>query len=231
MAITPNTHQCRRPRVAVTLGDPAGVGPELMAKLLSNNKNLEKADILLLADRPEFQSAVADAGGASVAVSDIAGPQGIQILDDNTTAQFPTVRAEVSKAGGARCIHQFKRALKMAQAGEIDAIVFAPLNKSSLKKAGMTEEDELRWFANQLNFIGTTSEINIAGSLWTARVTSHIGLEQVAARITKESTLKAIDLLHRLRCVYWQSFKKAFTNIYDPGGSPVLTVRGLQCAL
>lgn len=182
--------QPRRPRIAVTLGDPAGIGPELIAKLLSNLENSKKADIVLLADRSELDSATADAG--------VSLPE-IKALDDNTAAQFPTVRGQVSKAGGARCIYQFRRALKMAQDGEIDAIVFAPLNKSSLKLAGMTEEDELRWFAKQLDFTGTTSEINIAGSLWTARVTSHIGIENVAALITKENTLKAIELLHRLR--------------------------------
>jgi len=198
MAIT-HVHQPRRPRVAVTLGDPAGVGPELAVKLLSIPENLRKADVFLLADRSELQAAEIDAGGLHVPLADVAGPHGVQILDDDTASAYPTIRAEVTKAGGARCIYQLKRALKMVEAGEIDAIVFTPLNKSSLKKAGMTEEDELRWFANQLNFSGTTSEINIAGSLWTARVTSHIGIEEVAARITKENTLKAIELLQRLR--------------------------------
>lgn len=87
----------------------------------------------------------------------------------------------------------------MVQSGDIDAIVFAPLNKSSLKLAGMTEEDELRWFAKQLNHDGTTSEINIAGPLWTGRVTSHIALGQVAERINQKSVSKSIELLHRLR--------------------------------
>ncbi|KAL4963148.1 uncharacterized protein BDV14DRAFT_177284 [Aspergillus stella-maris] len=193
----------RRPRIAVTLGDPSGIGPELIAKLLSNAANVERADITLLADKSELQSAIADAGGVHVVVSSgVAGPHGIQLLDDNSTAQYHTTRGEVSQASGARSIHQLKRALKLVQVGEIDAIVFAPLNKSSLKLARMMEEDELRWFANQLNFSGVTSEINIAGSLWTARVTSHIGVEKVAERITTESTLKAIELLHQLR---WES--------------------------
>ncbi|EOO00190.1 putative 4-hydroxythreonine-4-phosphate dehydrogenase protein [Phaeoacremonium minimum UCRPA7] len=190
----------RRPRIAVTLGDPSGIGPELAAKLLSNPANLQRADIVLLADNTELQSAIQDAGNVQIAVSSgRAGPQGIQVLDDSSVSQYPSTRGEVSKASGARCIHQLKRALKLVQAGEIDGIVFAPLNKSSLKLAGMTEEDELRWFAKQLDFKGTTSEINIAGPLWTGRVTSHIGLEEVAERITKESTLKAIELLQRLR--------------------------------
>jgi len=185
----------RKPRIAITLGDPSGVGPELIAKLLSNIANQDRADIVLLADHSELQLAIKDAGGVHVPTSNI------QILDDGTAPHYHTTRAEVSKASGARCIHQLKRALKLVQASEVDAIVFGPLNKSSLKKAGMTEEDELRWFAKQLDFKGTTSEINIAGELWTGRVTSHIGIEDVAARITKRSVLKAIELLHRLRYV------------------------------
>ncbi|KAJ4298114.1 hypothetical protein N0V90_006013 [Kalmusia sp. IMI 367209] len=197
------TAEPRRPRIAVTLGDPSGIGPELAAKLLSNPSNRERADIVLLADESELQSAIQDAGGVHISTtSDRPGSSAIQVLDDNTAADYQTKRGEVSKDSGARCIHQLKRALKLAQAGKIDGIVFAPLNKSSLKLAGMKEEDELRWFANQLNFKGTTSEINIAGQLWTGRVTSHIGVEEVAARITKESTMKAIELLHRLR---WES--------------------------
>lgn len=191
----------RRPRLAVILGDPSGVGPELIAKLLSNPANCAKSDIFLLADRSELDSAISDAGGAQVLLSKVAGPNGAQLLEDNTAALYSTKRSEVSKASGERVIHQLKRALALAREGRIDAIVFGPLNKSSLKLGGMKEEDELRWFANQLDFKGRTSEINVAGPLWTGRVTSHIGLEEVAERITEASTLEAIELLHRLRCL------------------------------
>lgn len=188
----------RRPRVAVTLGDGAGIGPELAAKLVSDPNNAEKADIYMLADRSEVESARSDAHGVSISVLDTAGPAGVQVLEDGTAATARIPSSGVSREGGERCMHQLKRGLDLWRAGEIDAMVFAPLNKSSLKKAGMTEEDELRWFANQLDFKGTTSEINIA-SLWTARVTSHVGIEKVADLITEESTLKAIELLDRLR--------------------------------
>lgn len=192
--------QARRARIAVTLGDQAGIGPELVAKLLNNPANRERADIVLLADDSEFQSALSDAGGLTVSVTPASpGPRHIQILDDNTAYQYPCIKGDISKINGARCLYQLRRALKMVQSGDIDAIVFAPLNKSSLKLAGMTEEDELRWFAKQLNHEGTTSEINIAGPLWTGRVTSHIALGQVAERINQNSVTKSIELLHRLR--------------------------------
>ncbi|KAF4975472.1 hypothetical protein FZEAL_7735 [Fusarium zealandicum] len=193
----------RRTRIAVTLGDPSGIGPELIAKLLSNPENRRRADIIVLADESEFQSSLSDAGGLHVPVSsNPAGAQNIQVLGDDSASQYSFIRGQISEGSGGRAIYQLRRAVSMAKAGEIDAIVFAPLNKSSLKLAGMTEEDELRWFANQLSYNGATSEINIAGSLWTARVTSHIGVEEIAHRISKESTLRAIELLHNLR---WES--------------------------
>lgn len=182
----------------MTLGDGAGIGPELAAKLLSDPKNAEKADIFVLADRSEVDGAITDAHGVSIPITDVAGPAGVQILDDRSALTQALKASEVSKECGERCMYQLKRGLELWRTGKIDAIVFAPLNKSSLKKAGMTEEDELRWFANRLDFEGTTSEINIA-SLWTARVTSHVGIEKVAGLITEESTLKAIELLDRLR--------------------------------
>ncbi|CAK7235815.1 hypothetical protein SEUCBS140593_009408 [Sporothrix eucalyptigena] len=203
---TTGTTPPRRIRIAVILGDAAGVGPELIAKLISNPMNTQRADILLLADRSELDSAIADAGGVHVPLAEAgkpAGPAAVQLLDDNSAAQFgPVARQVETMAAGSRCLYQLKRALALVQAGDVDGIVFGPLNKSSLKLAGMTEEDELRWFAKQLNFHGHTSEINIAGPLWTGRVTSHIGLEEVAARITTQSTLEAIELLNRLR---WES--------------------------
>lgn len=201
-----NTH-LRRPRVAVTLGDPAGIGPELVAKILSNPSNLSKADIFLLASEQEVASAEAAAGGLKIPLISFASSSssdtGVQLLSDddgksnNTITNIPL--SQVSKEAGDRTMHQLRRAIELAKTGQVDAIVFAPLNKSSLKLAGMHEEDELRWFAKQLDYRGTTSEINIAGDLWTARVTSHVGIEKVAGMVSRESTFKAIELLHRLR--------------------------------
>ena len=51
-----------KPRLAVVLGDPAGIGPELVARLLAVPENREKADILLIADRDEVEEGMRIAG-------------------------------------------------------------------------------------------------------------------------------------------------------------------------
>ena len=183
------------PKIAVVLGDPAGIGPELGARLLAEPENLNKAVVYVLADRSEVEEAASSAG-VSVPLSD--EPQaGHAVLrsDDSAPAQRVAV-GEVSEAAGARVMHQLRRALAMARAGEIDGIVFTPLNKTSLHMAGMHEEDELRWFAKELDFSGTTSELNILDKLWTARVTSHVSISNVASGVTADNVDKAIQLLH-----------------------------------
>jgi 4-hydroxy-L-threonine phosphate dehydrogenase PdxA len=192
-----NTSTHVRPKIALTLGDPAGVGPELAARLLSNPANLQAAEIYILADRAELDAAAAVIG-AEIPLSDEPRPGFATLLDDNSAPSIPIPPRQVSKEAGERTLHQLRRAIDLANAGAIGAIVFTPLNKTSLHLGGMTEEDELRWFAKELHYTGVTSEINIIPGMWTARVTSHIGIREVADRISTQGVVDAIDLLHGL---------------------------------
>ncbi len=186
-----------RPSIAITLGDPAGVGPELAARLLADAKNREAADLYILADRTEVEAAAVIAG-VEVPLSDVPRPGYVTLLDDHSAPVRPIPVRQVSREAGERTLHQLRRAVALAKEGAVGAIVFTPLNKTSLHLGGMHEEDELRWFAQQLDYTGTTSEINIIDDIWTARVTSHIGIKDVAARITASNVTGAIELLNDL---------------------------------
>ena len=190
-----------RPRIALTMGDPAGVGPELAARLLADPRNREKADIYVLADQSEVEEAARPVG-VDIPCASRPSPGTICVLDDHSRPFEAIPRGKVSQVAGARALHQLDRALALAKQGKIDAIVFTPLNKTSLHMAGMHEEDELRWFAKSLEHHGHTSEINIIEGLWTARVTSHVGIKDVAQRVTKQSTYDAITLLWILLSQY-----------------------------
>jgi Pyridoxal phosphate biosynthesis protein len=186
-----------RPAIALTLGDPAGIGPELAAKLLADPKNREAADLYVLADRSEVDAAAAIAG-VEIPFSEVPRPGYATLLDDQSAPAEPIPPRQVSRQAGERTMHQLRRAVALANDGTVGAIVFTPLNKTSLHLGGMHEEDELRWFAKELGYEGTTSEINIIEGLWTARVTSHIGIRDVAERVTATGVTAAIELLNDL---------------------------------
>ncbi len=181
-------------RIALTLGDQAGVGPEIIARLLSRPENLADVDVALLAD-PEELAMAEEQAGVSVPWSLEREPGMVQLLPDGQPATDIPLQ-EVSVAAGSRVIQQLSRALELANQREINAIMFGPLNKTSLKLAGMNHEDELRWFATELGFDGFTSELNILEDLTTARVTSHIPLSEVAENVTPNRVRQAIALLH-----------------------------------
>lgn len=190
-----------RPRLAWVLGDPAGIGPELVAKslvgagmdalcrpvvvgpmwLLERGLRLAKADV----GTRSVDAAQADSVPAgSVPVVDAGWPE----------REFPY--GVLSAAAGTLTIEMLRVAVDMALANQVDGIVFGPLNKEALSKGGNPHKDELHLLAD---WLGDTdvSEINAAAGLVTTRVTSHIPLKDVAAHIRPERILLAIRMLHR----------------------------------
>jgi 4-hydroxythreonine-4-phosphate dehydrogenase len=101
---------------------------------------------------------------------------------------------EVSKVAGRAVLDTFRMALGLAEAGELDAICFAPCNKQAMHQAGLDLEDELRFFVQVLDFKGPVGEVNATDALATTRVTSHVPLRAVADLITEEGVLQAIRL-------------------------------------
>lgn len=185
-----------KPRIALTLGDPAGVGPELAAKLLAEPETSQQADVVVIASAAEWGRAVEQAG-VQVRLSE-RPDDGRPVLRDPQRAEpLPTATAATSAEAGRWALDGLRFALGLATGGEVDGICFTPLNKTSMHLAGMTEEDELRWFATTLDYAGRTSEFNVLDGLWTGRVTSHIALAEVAARITADAVAETVALLDR----------------------------------
>jgi 4-hydroxythreonine-4-phosphate dehydrogenase len=115
-------------------------------------------------------------------------------VDDSLKGALPPCGQSSIEAGSAalRALH---RATDAARSGQVQGIVFAPLNKHSLRIAGMTHEDELRMMAEGFGVSGFVCEFNITGRLWTSRVTSHVPLRDVAALITMESVADAVHII------------------------------------
>ncbi|WP_299916850.1 4-hydroxythreonine-4-phosphate dehydrogenase PdxA [uncultured Roseobacter sp.] len=189
-----------RPRLAIVPGDPSGIGPELIAKLLQENGVRAAADILLVGDAHLWQRGAEQAGVEvplnTVEEADVAAFKGLAHLDLATIASGDVKVAEVTVAGGTTSLRCLDKALDLAQAGRVDGVLFAPFNKAAMTSAGLNAEDEHRYMARYLGFDGYHSEINVLDELMTTRVTSHIGLKDVAANIDGPGIMRAVALAH-----------------------------------
>jgi 4-hydroxythreonine-4-phosphate dehydrogenase len=172
-------------RVGLVLGDPAGVGAELAAKLLAGLPGAERAGVTVIGDRRQL------AAGAQLANVTLPG---IDVLDRANADPAAIALGRACAEGGRAALENFTAALDLARGGKLDAVCFTPFNKQALMLAGNRFEDELRYAADHLGWGKPVGEFNILGRLWNARVTSHIALSQVSAHLTRVRVLEAIGL-------------------------------------
>lgn len=188
-------------RFAMVLGDPAGIGPELIARLLSDEKVRSQAHVLLIADEAEMRRGM-DIAGVSFPYHQIDSLDTLDFSDDtplfynfrgDAVGEFP--RSEASAIGGRYCLDTLKIAVELTAAKVTNSVLFGPLNKTSLHMAGMDHNDELHWFAELLGFSGPFCEFNVMDNLWTSRVTSHVALSAVPGMLSQQRVIEAIRLI------------------------------------
>lgn len=187
-----------KPRIAIVPGDPSGIGPELIAKLLNHDGVLDAANIVLVGDSHLWAQGAEQADLpvtlSAIQEADIATQEGLDHLELETITPDEVQISEVTEAGGRTALRCLDKALDLAQAGLVDGVLFAPFNKAAMTSAGLNAEDEHKYMARYLGFEGYHSEINVLDDLMTTRVTSHIGLKDVAAHITQDGILRAVNL-------------------------------------
>jgi 4-hydroxythreonine-4-phosphate dehydrogenase len=192
-----------KPTVALTLGDPSGIGPELIAKLLTRSDVISRANVVLVGDVWLWEEGQAIAG-VSVPTRAVnhfddlrSSPEGSPLfLPVETIRQGEAPRSTVSSAAGDSVLKVLGMCLDAASAGLIDAICFAPLNKRSMGMSGLKFTDELHFFADHLKVSSYVCEFNTMGNLWTSRVSSHVPLKDVVLYLTKERIIESVKLLY-----------------------------------
>lgn len=189
-----------RPRVGVITGDPNGVGPELVAKLVSETASTVDADIVVIGDDHVVASGAKIAGlsmdlptWSADAVSGNGNGASLKVL--KTIASADVTPGEATAVAGRSILDSFEAAADLAASGAIDGVCYAPFNKTSLHMAGMKQADEMQHIAAHLGVTGAR-ELNAVDGLWTTRITSHVPLKDVAGLITEDKILSAVRLLH-----------------------------------
>ena len=191
----------RRPLLAITLGDPAGIGPEVVLKALAHKEVYETSRPVVVGDRRILERA-AEWLGQVVDVDAVAEPaEGayaagrVTLLDLENAPPDRIPVGEVSAAGGAAAVEYVFRACDLAMAGTVDAVVTAPLNKAAMNLAGYDYAGHTELLTERTG-AERVSMLLVGPNLRIVHVSTHVGLAEAIARVTAERVEAVIQLAH-----------------------------------
>ncbi len=187
-----------KPIIAITIGDPAGVGPEVTARALAHAEIWEVCRPLVVGDAEILNRAAALVGVPEArpiaepneAVYDPVAPEILDVGQMRADALEPGV---VSPVCGRAAVAYIEQAVALTRVGQADAICTGPINKAALKAAGIDYIGHTELLAALLGEQRVTTMLATTG-LRVVHVTRHVPLARVAALITQENVLETIQL-------------------------------------
>lgn len=187
-----------KPILGITMGDATGVGPEIIAKSLSDQHIYEIARPVVFGDKKLLERAIKLVGAPLVCRAVKTPKEGgtafgtIDVIDlDNLPADLPF--AEVDARAGKAAYEYIERAVAAAMAQEIHAIVTAPINKEALNKGGNHypgHTEILGALSGQKDY----SMMLVSGRLKVIHVTTHVPLRKACDLVQTARVLKVIEL-------------------------------------
>ncbi len=175
-----------KPVIGITMGDPSGIGPEIAVKALSCEKVREWCRPLLVGDARAIARAAADAG---------LDPRTIDMLEPEGCCVQGQTYGKVSAEAGHAAFLAIEKAIKMALAGQIAAVVTGPIHKEAIRAAGHPFPGHTEIFAHYTG-VKDYAMLLVYGDLRVIHVTTHVSLSQVPSLVTKARVLKVIELAH-----------------------------------
>jgi len=187
-----------RPALALTIGDPAGIGPEITVRALLSPDVREAARCFAIGDARVLQRALAQCGlsaplhriAAPEAIADRAGT--IDVLHQDSADPEHLAMGKVQALGGEAAYAAIRASIDLAMAGRVAGVVTAPINKESLKAAKIPFIGHTEMFAEHTGAREEMTMFTISG-LKIFFLTRHVSLLEACRQITRERVAKGID--------------------------------------
>lgn len=191
----------RKPIIGITMGDPAGIGPEIAVKALMHDAVWQQCHPLIVGDAQVIQQAVPFAR-AKMNVRSIANcaearftRNVIDVYDLKNVDLSRFKLGEVSAMAGNAAFESVRTAIELARSGAIDATVTAPIHKEALVLAGHHFPGHTEIFAHFTGCKDVTMML-AAGNFRVVHVSTHVSLRQACDAVTRERVFKVIELAH-----------------------------------
>ena len=190
-----------KPTIAIAMGDPAGIGPELIVKVLADGNIFERCRPFIIGDLLTMRNTAASLGSTlrfrpvddledaqfQLAALDVLNSPGFEL----GSALPPAVHPKLGEAAG----RYLALAYDLAMQGRVDGVLMAPMNKESFRAAGYDYFDELQ-FLGELTGSEEPYILGAAGPIWAVAVTEHIPFKDIVGQLTIERVRHYIVRLH-----------------------------------
>ena len=195
-------------KIGITMGDPSGVGPEIVLKSYAKHGNIFDSIQPVVFGHAEILKNTARILGISVQVEQISDPKQIPehrsghiyCYAESDLKEVPVI-GKTNPYSGELAFEYIRISIDLANKGIIDAVATAPINKDALKMAKVPYLDHTAMYTSLTNSSNTMT-LFMTGSLRVFFLTRHISLKEVAAAINIEQTVSALSFcqnyLHQL---------------------------------
>lgn len=185
-------------RLAITMGDPAGVGPEIIMKALQRieqRPDEDKPVLVVLGCAKALEQSAETLGmrpPPRIGLDDVATATGIACVALDEDVPVPALGV-VSSAGGEFAYRAIEEAVHLSASGAIDAMVTAPLNKEALNLAGHHFAGHTDMLAHLTGVKGSVMML-AHGTFRVTHLTTHVALADVPKLLTPERLSRVLDL-------------------------------------
>ncbi len=191
-----------KPLIALTMGDAAGIGPEIIAKTLALGEIYVICRPIVVGDSDALRMGI-EVSGTDLAIHPVRGLSEagfrhgvIDVIDLENIDPDGLVMGVPQAMAGRASVEYVLKAADLAMRGEIDAIVTAPLNKEAMNLGGYAYPGHTELLA-ELASTEDFAMMLIAGNLRVVHVTTHVALREVPDLITKERVLRTIHIANK----------------------------------
>jgi 4-phospho-D-threonate 3-dehydrogenase / 4-phospho-D-erythronate 3-dehydrogenase len=192
----------KKPLIAITMGDPAGIGPEIIAKAMGRNELFEVCKPFVIGDAGVMKKMLGEMR-LPVTIRSIASPKEadpadsrLDILDCKNVDLSRHAWGAPDKSSGLAVVDYIKKAVDLCMKNETDAMVTAPISKEVMNAAGhhfSGHTEPLAHLTNTEDF----GMMFVGGGLMVILVTIHVALKDVSRHVTTASVLKTLRLAHK----------------------------------
>jgi 4-hydroxythreonine-4-phosphate dehydrogenase len=190
-----------RVAIAITMGDAAGIGPEIIARVLLKKQIYSICRPLVVGEGTAMQKAVKLVNGSLnlhpiKTVAELEGRFGvIDLLDLHNLDWKEVIVGQVCRACGKAAMEYITEAAQLALKGEVKAIVTAPINKEATIQAGYGDVGHLEFLA-RLTLATEYATMLVTGLLRVVHLTTHHSLSNACDLVTRERILAKLKLTH-----------------------------------